>query len=74
MYEDNEMILTEENIEKAAKFIGADGYNKTGRSVTFFNVPTKTFNESRTHSICSDIADDIFEYVSIKVGNFIFTK
>lgn len=74
MYEDNEMILTEENLDKAAKFIGASSYEKADRLVTFFNVPAKIFNDVKTKSDNSFLSDGVFEFVSIYIGNFIFVK
>lgn len=72
MYDDNEMILTENNIEKAAKFIGAAGFKKVGKVVTFFKVPTDTLNITRTKSTNTYFSPELYEYVSIRVGSFIF--
>lgn len=71
---DNEMILTENNIDKAVKFIGATGYKRNGNTVTFFNASTIIFDDARTNSINTAPCEGKFAFVSIGIGSFIFTN
>lgn len=66
------MILTEKNIDKAVKFIGATGYKRNGNMVTFFNASVAILDSSRTNIITTEPVGDTFDLASISIGSFIF--
>ena len=68
----NEMILTPKNIDLVAKFLGVEKYIIDDIYVIFYNVPSGIFDYISTRSIQSDLNNDMFEPVKIKIGTLVY--